>query len=160
MGVFQVLAAIELISGRQCALLHFVEDNLYIHKLAAAHIYIHVCTQEFFRQYRNIKAIGIESGKVAAFNIIGYIACHFLERGAFCHIFVVNAMNGRSLFRYVHFGIDAHGFGFLVSVGIYFEITDFYYSVRVNVCTGGLQVKKDNRIFKIQFHEVSYLFIF
>ena len=85
--------------------------------------------------YESMSFVGIESGKVAAFNIIGYIACHFLERGAFCHIFVVNAMNGRSLFRYVHFGIDAHGFGFLVSVGIYFEITDFYYSVRVNVCT-------------------------
>ena len=129
MGVFQILAAIELIGGGQRALFHFMEDNLHIHKLAAAHVDIHIRTQEFFRQNGNIETVGIETGKVAAFNIIGDAARHFLKRGTVRYILIINAMNGGSFRRNMHFGIDTHGFGFLVPVGIYFEITDFYYSV-------------------------------
>ena len=126
-----------------------MEDNLHIHKLTAAHVNVHICTQEFLRQYRNIETVGIETRKVTAFNIIGNTACHFLKGRTIRHIFIINAMNGRSFCRNMHFGIDAHGLGFLIPVGIYLEITDFDYSVGVDICSRSLQIKKDNRIFQI-----------
>ena len=57
--VFQILAAIEFIGSRQRALLHLVENDLHVHKLAAAHVNVHTGTKELFRQDGDIKTVGV-----------------------------------------------------------------------------------------------------
>ena len=123
-----------------------MENDLHIHKLAAAHVNIHARTKEFFGQDRNIKAVGIESCQVAAFNVVGNIARHFLEGGTVGHILVIDAMHAGGFLGNVHFGIDAHGFGFFVAIRINLQITDFHYPVRIDIGTGGLQIEEDQRI--------------
>ena len=129
MGVFQILAAIEFIGSRQRALLHLVENDLHVHKLAAAHVNVHTGTKELFRQDGDIKTVGVEARQVASFNVIGNVARHFLECGAVGYIGIVDAMNGRCFGRNGHFGVDTHGFGLLIPVGIYLEVTNFDNSV-------------------------------
>ena len=129
-----------------------MEDDLHVDKLPAAHVDIHIGTEEFFGQHGDVETIGIEAGQVASFDVVGYAACHFLESGTIGHVGIVYAMHSRGFGRDVHFGIDTHGFGLLIPVGIYLEVTDFDNSVWVDIGTRSLQIKKDYRIFQIQFH--------
>lgn len=63
MGVFKALVTVELISGRKRTLFHLMKNGLYVYKLAFVQIDIDTCTQKFFCQQRDIKAIELYPAK-------------------------------------------------------------------------------------------------
>ena len=79
MSILQVLTAIELVGGRKGTLLHLVEDNLHVDKLATTQVDVHLGTEEFFGQQGDIETVGVEASQVATLDVVGYATCHFLE---------------------------------------------------------------------------------
>ena len=146
MRIFQILLAIKLVSSRKGTLLHLVENHLNIHKLTLANVYIDTGTKKFFHQYRHIETVGIKSRQIGSFNVIGNVFGNLLECGTIRYIGIINAMNGRRSFGNVHFRIDTQGFSLFIAVRIYFEITNFYDPVCVDIGTRCFQIKKNNRV--------------
>ena len=126
-----------------------MENDLYIHKLAAAQVNIYTGAKKFFRQHGNIKTVGIKSCQITSFYIIGNSTGHFFEGRTICHILVIDAMNSRRTFGNMHFRIDTKCFCFLITIGVYFEITDFNDTVYIDTRSGRLQIKKNNRVFEV-----------
>ena len=115
-----------------------MENDLYIHKLAAAQVNIYTGTKKFFGQHGNIKTVGIKSCQVTSFYIIGNGTGHFFEGRAIYHIRIIDTMNGRCAFGNMHFRINTKCFCFLITIGMYFEITDFNDTVYIDTRSGRL----------------------
>ena len=69
MRLCEVLTAIELVGSHERALLHAMEDILYVDKTAFVQIDIHARAEKLLDQHRDIELIGVIAPEIAPLDI-------------------------------------------------------------------------------------------
>ena len=93
-GVFQRLPAVKFVGGTQGAFLQPVENVLNVYRVAILKVKIDVGAEHFFGEQGNVELVGIVSGQVTAYQVVGYFGGNFGKRRAVGHHFVGDAVNG------------------------------------------------------------------
>ncbi len=153
MRALEILAAVELIGGHQCALLHLVENILHVDEAASGHVEADSGAGELLDKHRNVELVAVVAGNITTLENVGQRLRHLTERRAVTDIIVSDVMHLGTLLRDVHLRIDTAAFLlFGASVGIDLDITELHYPVTRDVGAGGFEIKKNDWACQIEFH--------
>ena len=128
-GIFELGTTIELICSRQCTGLTLVIKHLHIYSPQTGEVDIDLCTQELLGKQGKVKTVRVEPCHITSLEIIGNLAGYLFENRAILHILVIYPMHGRSSLGYMHLGVHTLRVLNLASVGHYFDVTYFHYTV-------------------------------
>ena len=152
MGIREILAAIELIGRHQRPLLHFVKDILHVDEFTFAEIHVHTGPHKLLDQHRQIEAVRIETAEVASLDKLGQRLGDLRKKRAILHVFVRNAVNGRSFGRNRHSRIDPPRTDDLLAVGHNLDHRYFDDAVPCDVDAGRFQIEENDRPLEVELH--------
>ena len=132
---------------RKIARLHTVVYPLYIHVTPLRCAEVPSGTGELLFDARNVKAVCIESGQVAAFEELEYFLCPLTERGAILHDFVRDAVYRCRLGRNRNGGVEKPSLRLLRSVWIELDGRKLNYAVVARIDARRFNVKNYKRNF-------------
>ena len=150
--VVEVFLAIKLIGRHEVALLHFVEDVLHVHELAARDVEVDARADKLLYEHRYVETVGVETGKVAACKYSLQFVGEVAEVRFVRHVGISYAIHGRGFCRDVNAGVEAQGAFFLRAVGQDLDVAEFYDAVGGNVQPRGFYVEKHDGAVQIEFH--------
>ena len=147
-GVFEVFAAVKAVSGLQIAGFVFVEDGLYVHKLAVSDIEIYLHPQKLLNEHGQVEIIGVVACKIAIAHELVHLGCKLAKSRHVFHIGIVNAVDLAGFGRNGHFGIDALVQHLAGAIGQHFQHRNLYNAVGGLVEAGGFEVEKSKGTFE------------
>ena len=140
-----------------------MEDSLHIHKFSLLEVDGHTGSDELLCEHRDIKTVGVEAPQITTFDVVGKRLCNLAEGGLIGHVGICDVVNCRSIFGDVHHlsivinRFDATGLdNGLIAAGHNFDKRNLYYPIFDDIYTCGFEIEKDNRIFQIKFHRLTY----
>ena len=101
----RILAAVELIGGYQCALLHLVENILHVNEAASGHVEADSGAGKLLDKHRNVELVAVVAGNITTLENVGQRLRHLTERRAVADIIVSDVMHLGTLLRDVHLGL-------------------------------------------------------
>ena len=158
MGVFKVLATIELVGGLKGTLLHLMEDVLDIDESPAFEVERLSGAEEFLHQQRYVELVGIVSCKVGIADKSGYLGREVTECRFIGHIAIADAVDGGGEFGYmkrfsaVVDGTDTVHEKLRALVWINLVEADFHNVVSPDIYSSCFEVEEDNGFLQVEKH--------
>ena len=152
MCILQILAAVELVCGSECAAFQLVVDVLHIHAAGKCQVDIYACTYELLGKQWNIETVAVESSQVTTLEKVCQFPGLGAEGRAVLYIGIIYAVYLACLLGDMTLGVDAHRQRLAVAVRLHAYQAYLDNAVVCNIDTRSLQVKEDYGLFEIQLH--------